>query len=105
MLKFAKGLDPGRYRNSSAAESEERYFSTLDSGMSDSQRYKDAKPFIVRCRRCEAQFAFTPIHEQDVSNHYNFGFIFSTLKLIISRPLCCDRQVLPVFLARKRSSS
>jgi DNA polymerase alpha subunit A len=81
MLKFAEGLDPSRYRNSSSAESEERYFSTLDSRMSDSQRYRDAKPFIVHCRRCEAQFPFTPIHEQDVSNCYHFRFTFSDFEV------------------------
>ncbi|OBZ73519.1 DNA polymerase alpha catalytic subunit [Grifola frondosa] len=59
------GLDPNRYR--SAAESEERYFGTLDSLMSDAERFKDAEPFLVRCRSCRGQVAFAPISDRESS--------------------------------------
>lgn len=49
-----------------AGESEERYFGTLDSQVPESERYKDAEPFIVRCRKCEAHAAFMPIGDREV---------------------------------------
>ena len=61
------GLDPNRYRSAAAGESEARAFSTLDSLMSDSERFKDCDPFIVRCRSCQGQVAFAPISDRDVS--------------------------------------
>lgn len=59
------GLDASRYRVSTA-ESEERQFGTLDSLMSDAERYKDAEPFIVRCRGCQGQVTFEPISDREV---------------------------------------
>lgn len=59
------GLDASRYR-STGGESDERYFGTLDSMMSDAERYKDVDPFVVRCRSCQGQVAFEPISDRDV---------------------------------------
>ena len=60
------GLDPGRYR-STATESEDRRFSTLESRLPESERYKDATPFVVRCRACECMVAFAPVTNRGVS--------------------------------------
>lgn len=60
------GLDPNRYRSANAAESEARYFSSMDSLMSDSERFMDCDPLLVRCRACKGQVAFAPICERDV---------------------------------------
>lgn len=65
LLKSKVGLDASRYRTS-AGESEERYFSTLDSLMSDAERFKDASPFVVRCRSCKGEIAFEPISDRSV---------------------------------------
>ena len=60
------GLDPNRYRTVVAGDSDERAFGTLDSLMSDSERFKDAKPFEVRCRACEATVACAPLSDRQV---------------------------------------
>ncbi|KAJ7282017.1 DNA polymerase family B-domain-containing protein [Mycena rebaudengoi] len=61
------GLDPARYRVSASGSSDEPTFSSLDSQISDSERFKDAAPFIVRCRHCHKQQPFTPINDRDSS--------------------------------------
>ncbi|KAF7356957.1 DNA polymerase [Mycena venus] len=61
------GLDPTRYRAATSSSVDEPTFSSLDSQMSDSERFKDASPFIVRCRRCSVQLPFAPIHDRDRS--------------------------------------
>lgn len=60
------GLDPNRYR-SSTAEGSERAFATLDSQMSDAARFRGCEPFLVRCRSCEGTLAFAPIHDRENS--------------------------------------
>ncbi|KAI0285993.1 DNA polymerase alpha catalytic subunit [Russula aff. rugulosa BPL654] len=55
------GLDPGRYRSTTVTEFEERRFSALESQLPDSERYKDAAPFVVRCRACECNVGFAPV--------------------------------------------
>ena len=60
------GLDPGRYR-STVTEAEDRRFNTLDSRLPESERYKDAAPFVVRCRACESSVAFAPVTNRAVS--------------------------------------
>ncbi|VDC06072.1 unnamed protein product [Peniophora sp. CBMAI 1063] len=52
------GLDPGRYRHSVSGEGEDRYIGTLDSQMSDEQRYKDCDPLLIRCRGCGVSSPF-----------------------------------------------
>ncbi|KAK7031479.1 DNA polymerase [Favolaschia claudopus] len=59
------GLDPSRYRAAASSSVDEPSFSSLDSQMSDSERFKDASPFTVRCRRCSVEFEFAPIHDRD----------------------------------------
>ncbi|KAG5634772.1 hypothetical protein H0H81_000834 [Sphagnurus paluster] len=59
------GLDPMKYRSSTSG-TDERAFSSLDSQMSDSQRFKDCNPFLVRCRHCKGELPFSPLHERDV---------------------------------------
>ena len=61
-----QGLDPGRYRSTTANETEGRRFSTLDSQLPDSERYKDAAPFVVRCRACECSVGFPPVANRAV---------------------------------------
>jgi DNA polymerase alpha subunit A len=61
-----QGLDPGRYKSTTIAEADERRFSALDSQLPDSERYKDAAPFIVRCRACECSVGFAPVANRAV---------------------------------------
>ncbi|KIJ65181.1 hypothetical protein HYDPIDRAFT_27902 [Hydnomerulius pinastri MD-312] len=60
------GLDPGRYRVSGATEAGSA-FATLDSQVSDAERFRDSDPFIVRCRGCQGQMSFAPIWERESS--------------------------------------
>ncbi|CAK5267409.1 unnamed protein product [Mycena citricolor] len=59
------GLDPTRYRTSSSSASDEPAFAGYDSLMPDSERFKDAVPLVVRCRKCQVEVAFGPIHDRD----------------------------------------
>ncbi|KAJ7623603.1 hypothetical protein FB45DRAFT_837909 [Roridomyces roridus] len=61
------GLDPARYRTASSSSADEPSFSTLDSQMSDSERFKDSVAFLVRCRHCQGQLEFAPIHDREHS--------------------------------------
>ena len=61
-----QGLDPGRYRSTTVTEFEERRFSALESQLPDSERYKDAAPFVVRCRACECRVGFAPVSNRAV---------------------------------------
>ncbi|KAJ7634179.1 DNA polymerase family B-domain-containing protein [Mycena polygramma] len=61
------GLDPARYRAATSNSVDEPSFSSLDSQMSDSERFKDAAPFLVRCRHCQVQLPFAPIHDRQRS--------------------------------------
>ena len=60
------GLDPNRYRIVTGGDSEEKAFGTLDSLLTDVQRYKDADPFLVRCRACQATLPFVSVTERQV---------------------------------------
>ncbi|KAH7885786.1 hypothetical protein F5I97DRAFT_1936758 [Phlebopus sp. FC_14] len=60
------GLDPGRYRVSGGTEAGSA-FTTLDSQVSDAERFRDAHPFHVRCRGCQGEMAFSPIWEREPS--------------------------------------
>ncbi|KZS94508.1 DNA polymerase alpha catalytic subunit [Sistotremastrum niveocremeum HHB9708] len=59
------GLDPGRYRQTTSTEQDERLFGTLDSQIPDKERFKDADELIVRCRKCKTTFAFPPVADRD----------------------------------------
>ncbi|KAK0489470.1 hypothetical protein IW261DRAFT_1445337 [Armillaria novae-zelandiae] len=62
------GLDPSRYRTAiSSSFSEERAFASLDSRISDIERFKDATPFIVRCPACRGELAFAPLNDRESS--------------------------------------
>lgn len=65
LLTRRLGLDPGRYRNS-VVGAEEKAFASLDSQVSDSERFKEAIPFLVRCRNCQGQLPFSPLHDREV---------------------------------------
>lgn len=64
-----QGLDPGRYRSTTVTEFEERRFSALESQLPDSERYKDAAPFVIRCRACECKVGFAPVSNRAVRSH------------------------------------
>ncbi|KAH9479795.1 DNA polymerase alpha catalytic subunit [Psilocybe cubensis] len=59
------GLDPMRYRTSTGVE--ERVFSGLDSQMSDAERFRDALPFIIRCRHCQVKVPFLPLNDPEAN--------------------------------------
>ena len=42
------------------------YFGTLDSLMSDAQRFKDADPLMVRCRSCKETVPCGPLGDREV---------------------------------------
>jgi len=44
-----------------AAETDERPFGTLESQIPDAERFKECIPFSVRCRNCKASFAFSSL--------------------------------------------
>ena len=68
------GLDPNRYRSATTGgDSDERTFGTLDSLLSDAQRYKDAEPFLVRCRACQATLPFVGVTDRQVSVASDFS--------------------------------
>ncbi|KAG5643370.1 hypothetical protein DXG03_001018 [Asterophora parasitica] len=66
------GLDPAKYRTSVGGP-DERAFSSLDSQMSDAQRFKDCQPFLVRCRHCKGEIPFAPLDDRDVSIVFQTG--------------------------------
>ncbi|KAF9266691.1 DNA polymerase alpha catalytic subunit [Marasmius fiardii PR-910] len=60
------GLDPTRYRvTTSSASAEDTGFASLDSQLSDAQRYKDTELFLVRCRNCKGQWAYAPLNDRE----------------------------------------
>ncbi|KAJ7230554.1 DNA polymerase family B-domain-containing protein [Mycena pura] len=61
------GLDPQRYRTATSSSSDEVHFLSLDSQISDSERFRHAEPFVVRCRRCKIELEFAPIHDRERS--------------------------------------
>ncbi|KAG5716236.1 DNA polymerase alpha catalytic subunit [Termitomyces sp. T112] len=60
------GLDPAKFRTSMGGV-DDRAFSSLDSQMSDAERFKDCEPFVVRCRHCKGELSFAPLHDRDAS--------------------------------------
>lgn len=66
LITRISGLDPNRYRTSAGGDAEERYFGTLDSLMSDAERFQDTDPFVVRCRSCNGDVTFTPFADREV---------------------------------------
>ncbi|KAK1224663.1 DNA-directed DNA polymerase alpha catalytic subunit pol1 [Marasmius sp. AFHP31] len=58
------GLDPNRYRVTVSSSAEEGGFASLDSQLSDSQRFKHAEDFKVRCRDCRGEWTFAPLNDR-----------------------------------------
>ncbi|KAF9540175.1 hypothetical protein CPC08DRAFT_478292 [Agrocybe pediades] len=55
-----------RYRDT-VAGGDDRVFSGLDSQLSDSERFRDAAPFVIRCRHCQVQVPFVPLNDADAN--------------------------------------
>ncbi|KAI6101196.1 hypothetical protein F5141DRAFT_1190185 [Pisolithus sp. B1] len=60
------GLDPSRYRTSGGGGGGSE-FTTLDSQVPDSVRFKDCQPFFIRCGGCKGEGEFRPIWEREHS--------------------------------------
>jgi DNA polymerase alpha subunit A len=60
------GLDPSKYKSTAASGPDERAFATLDSQISDEERFKNADHFTVKCRHCGSKSEFTPISDREV---------------------------------------
>jgi len=71
------GLDAVNYKSS--FDTPEREFKTLQSQISDAQRFADAIPFNVRCRACGSSTAFEPLGAKSVSLDFSLaGSVFRT---------------------------
>lgn len=51
---------------SSSLDVPEREFKTLQSQISDAQRFADAEPFLIRCRTCGTESAFDGVSDNQV---------------------------------------
>ncbi|KAI0321598.1 hypothetical protein OF83DRAFT_251189 [Amylostereum chailletii] len=80
------GLDPGRYRTIVAGETEERAFGTLDSQVSDAERYREADPFMVRCRSCDTHTAFAHMSDENACLLKAAGAVCPSCSASISAP-------------------
>ncbi|TBU30600.1 DNA polymerase alpha catalytic subunit [Dichomitus squalens] len=78
------GLDPNRYRTAGTGESEERYFGTLDSLMSDAQRFQDADAFQVHCRSCQNVVPFAPVSDREKSHIRYSGLVCPQCRAAVS---------------------
>ncbi len=65
------GLDPSRFRTVTAASIDDRPFGSLESQIPDVERFKDARPFVVHCGQCNAEFSFKSVADLKVSNGLN----------------------------------
>ena len=74
LLNGKVGLDPMRFKTSTAGE--ERVFSGLDSQISDAERFRDAAPFLVRCRHCQGRLSFFPLNSPEVFLRRDFYQLF-----------------------------
>ncbi|TFK51987.1 hypothetical protein OE88DRAFT_1658731 [Heliocybe sulcata] len=61
------GLDPNRYRSSGPGDAPERLFSSLDSQISDVERFRECDPLLIRCRSCQGEMPFVDICDRDSS--------------------------------------
>lgn len=59
------GLDVSRYR-STAAEVPEREFKTLQSQISDAERFAQAEPLRILCQTCHAEAIFDGLAQNAV---------------------------------------
>jgi hypothetical protein len=102
MLISITGLDPGRYRNSSG-EGEERAFATLDSQMSDHERFKLCDPFMVTCRKCKNTTPYVPMYDREVNRINCKDFCFLLTQKNALRNQSFSPVVLHVHRVRHRS--
>lgn len=72
-----EGLDPNRYKSSAGFEGRSA-ITTLDSQVSDAERFRNSEPFIVRCRGCQGEVSFSPIWEREVSGIYQIWLGYLT---------------------------
>ena len=89
-----------------AAETDERPFGTLESQIPDAERFKECIPFSVRCRNCKASFAFSSLvavveSETKVSLLTRTSIQLLTRK---SRPRYVAPMVLSALVARQNSA-
>lgn len=61
---FCIGLDALKHRG--AIEAPEREFKTLESQLTDAQRFKDCKSFALVCRDCKTEHTLRNISEKSV---------------------------------------
>ncbi|KAF8880166.1 DNA polymerase alpha zinc finger-domain-containing protein, partial [Infundibulicybe gibba] len=73
-------LNLDRYRSNYSGGEDNRTFTALDSQMSDTEKFRDAVPFIVECRECKGNMPFAPIHERQCASRR-----FSPSARLISR--------------------
>lgn len=93
------GLDAVNYKSS--LDAPEREFKTLQSQISDAQRFADAIPFNVRCRACGSSTAFEPLGAKSVSLDFSLagsvlGFeltFFFMSSLALSRSRGCSAAI------------
>lgn len=80
------GLDASRFRAHMAGEAEENSFTTFESQMPDSIRFRDCDPLIIQCRKCSGKMPFTHVISQKEVN-IPIGFInlyiFSNLRFLL----------------------
>ncbi|GAA5963816.1 hypothetical protein JCM8115_006341 [Rhodotorula mucilaginosa] len=70
------GLDAMRFKSSSL-DVPEREFKTLQSQVSDAQRFADTEPFRIRCRTCGAESVFDGVGENQAGVLSEHGFFCS----------------------------
>lgn len=63
---FCSGLDPNRYKSVTLGDVEGRGLGSLGSLLSEKERFKDADPFIVRCKSCQGEGIFAPVGDRAV---------------------------------------
>jgi DNA polymerase alpha subunit A len=71
-----------RYRQGTSGGSDEKAFIPLDSQLSDKERFKDAKPFLIQCRSCKGELNFSPINDREVSVFCPNWFALLTIVVI-----------------------
>jgi len=78
LIHVLTGLDASRYRSVAGGDEHDGgsgaapTFMALDSQMSDADRFKDAIPFRVRCKHCQAVGMWGPLWD-DV--RFSWGFL------------------------------
>lgn len=61
------GLDTSKFRSAARTTSPEEELQTLSSQLSDEERFKDAHPFELRCRKCQSIYSCSALLMETVS--------------------------------------